>query len=211
MQIRATAEQIAALIAGQLASSSQEDGDRFSLKESNSIKALIAEAVLRAQCAEHQAGAAGRRQAQIGGQRARHGDLRRDCASKARRGRACRARTPPRRSAIRARSFCRRTRNGSLELFQRAYELAPDDPENLLALALVQFRLGDIPSVEALIEKARGVEGQAGREDIAALIDMFAGVLHLRGGRFAEATERFERRRPHLRRARQIPNRRSMR
>ena len=34
-------------------------------------------------------------------------------------------------------------------------------------------------------------EGQAGREDIAALIDMFAGVLHLRGGRFAEATERF--------------------
>jgi tetratricopeptide (TPR) repeat protein len=35
------------------------------------------------------------------------------------------------------------------------------------------------------------VEAQTGREDIAALIDMFAGVLHLRGGRFAEATERF--------------------
>ncbi len=42
---------------------------------------------------------------------------------------------------------------GSLELFQRADALAPDDPENLLALALVQFRLGDIPSVEALIER----------------------------------------------------------
>ena len=46
VQTRGTAEQIAALIAGQLASSSQEDGDRFSLKESNSIKSLIAEAVL---------------------------------------------------------------------------------------------------------------------------------------------------------------------
>ena len=52
MRVQATAERIAALIAGQLASSSQEDGDRFSLKESNSIKALIAEAVSLALNAE---------------------------------------------------------------------------------------------------------------------------------------------------------------
>src|SRR5262249_30820983 len=81
--------------------------------------------------------------------------------------------------------------HAALQLFQQAFDFDPDNPENLLALALVQFRLGDIPSVEALIERARAGDGGAGREDIAALIDMFAGVLHLRGGRFAEATERF--------------------
>ena len=43
---RLMAERIAVANAGKMASHSQEDGDRFSLKESNSIKSLIAEAVL---------------------------------------------------------------------------------------------------------------------------------------------------------------------
>ena len=51
------------------------------------------------------------------------------------------------------------------------------------------------------MEKARGGAGEGGREDIAAMIDMFAGVLHLRRGRLTEATEKFETRRPHLRSA----------
>ena len=191
MRVQATAERIAALIAGQLASSSQEDGDRFSLKESNSIKALIAEAI-RALNARNT------RPARRAVAKLKSGDsalaseiLAEVAASKACRGRACRARTPPPRSAIRARSFCPRICPGRLRCFNGPMRWRPSDPENLLALALVQFRLGDIPSVEALIEQARGVEAQTGREDIAALIDMFAGVLHLRGGRFAEATERF--------------------
>ena len=190
VQTRATAEQIAALIAGQLASSSQEDGDRFSLKESNSIKSLIAEAVLALN-------ARNTRPARRAIAKLKSGDstLATEILAEIAQAKRAEAERAARdaASALRHRGalILPTDTEGSLYLFQRAYELAPDDPENLLALALVQFRLGDIPSVEALIEKARGVEGQAGREDIAALIDMFAGVLHLRGGRFAEATERF--------------------
>ncbi len=190
VQTRATAEQIAALIAGQLASSSQEDGDRFSLKESNSIKSLIAEAVLALN-------ARNTRPARRAIAKLKSGDstLATEILAEIAQAKRAEAERAARdaASALRHRGalILPTDTEGSLHLFQRAYELAPDDPENLLALALVQFRLGDIPSVEALIEKARGGEGQAGREDIAALIDMFAGVLHLRGGRFAEATERF--------------------
>ena len=190
VQTRGTAEQIAALIAGQLASSSQEDGDRFSLKESNSIKSLITEAVLALN-------ARNTRPARRAIAKLKSGDstLATEILAEIAQAKRAEAERTARdaASALRHRGalILPTDTEGSLHLFQRAYELAPDDPENLLALALVQFRLGDIPSVEALIEKARGGEGQAGREDIAALIDMFAGVLHLRGGRFAEATERF--------------------
>ena len=43
---RAAAEQLAALTAGEMMARSQEDGDRFSLKEGNSIATLITDAVL---------------------------------------------------------------------------------------------------------------------------------------------------------------------
>ena len=43
---RAVADQLASLIAGEMMARSQQDGDRFSLKEGNSIATLIAEAVL---------------------------------------------------------------------------------------------------------------------------------------------------------------------
>jgi tetratricopeptide (TPR) repeat protein len=190
IRVQVTAERIAALMAGQLASSSQEDGDRFSLKESNSIKALIADAV-RALNARNT------RPARRAVAKLKSGDstLATEILSELARAKGAEAERSAREaaSALRHQGALILPANveGSLQLFQRAYELAPNDPENLLALALVQFRLGDIPSVEALIEKARGVEGQTGRDDIAALIDMFAGVLHLRRGRFAEATERF--------------------
>ena len=80
---------------------------------------------------------------------------------------------------------------GALALFQQAFELDPHDAENLLALAVVQFRLGDIPNVEALIAEARTV-AEGGREDIVGLIDMFAGVLNVRGGRLPAAIDKFE-------------------
>jgi tetratricopeptide (TPR) repeat protein len=190
MRVQVMAERIAALIAGQLASSSQEDGDRFSLKESNSIKALIAEAV-RALNSRNT------RPARRAIAKLKAGDSEVVTTMLAEIAQAKRAEAE--RAARDAATALRHQGalvlpvdvQESLRLFQQAYGLAPDDPENVLALALVQFRLGDIPSVEALIEKARGVEAQTGRDDIAALIDMFAGVLHLRGGRFAEATERF--------------------
>ena len=46
---RAAAEQLAALTAGEMMARSQEDGDRFSLKEGNSIATLITDAVLPGQ------------------------------------------------------------------------------------------------------------------------------------------------------------------
>ena len=187
---RLMAERIAVANAGKMASHSQEDGDRFSLKESNSIKSLIAEAVLALNAtntkparraiaklkAEDIAPAIGLFAEMAQTKRAEAARAAREAASALRHQGAL---------------ILPADAQGALLLFQQAFDLDPDNPENLLALALVQFRLGDIPSVEALIEKARGGEGQAGREDIAALIDMFAGVLHLRRGRFAEATERF--------------------
>ena len=55
-QSRMVAEQVAVLIAGQMMARSQQDGDRFSLKESNSIKTLIAEAVLALDAGDTRAG-----------------------------------------------------------------------------------------------------------------------------------------------------------
>src|SRR3989304_9514330 len=55
-QSRMVAEQVAVLIAGQMMARSQRDGDRFSLKESNSIKNLIAEALLALDAGDTRAG-----------------------------------------------------------------------------------------------------------------------------------------------------------
>jgi len=185
---RLAAERIAIASAGRMASS-QQDGDRFSLKESNSVKALIAEAVLALN-------AANTKPARRALAKLKTGTIAPAMAIFA--DTAVTKRAETRRTASEAAAALRHQgalvlpddAAAALQFFQQAFDLDPDNPENLLALALVQFRLGDIPSVEALIERARGADA-AGREDIAALIDMFAGVLHLRGGRFAEATERF--------------------
>ena len=187
---RLTADRIAIASAGKMASQSQEDGDRFSLKESNSIRSLIAEAVLALDARNTKPARRALAKLKSGDSAPANeifAEIGRDKRAEA--GRAMREAA----SALRHQGalILPTDADGSLHLFQQAFELDPDNPENLLALALVQFRLGDIPSVEALIERARGGEGQAGREDIAALIDMFAGVLHLRRGRFAEAKERF--------------------
>ncbi len=56
----------------------------------------------------------------------------------------------------------------ALGLFQDAFALNPNDAENLLALAVVQFRLGDIPKVEALIGQAQA-SAATGRKDIVGL------------------------------------------
>ena len=190
-QSRIAAEQVALLITGQMMARSQEAGDRFSLKESNSIKTLIADAVVAL-------GADGSRINRRAIGRLKQGD-----ASSANRifAEAARAKRGEAERAARGAAAALRHQGAltlptdpkeALDLFQRAYDLDPANPENLLALALVQFRLGDIPSVEALMERAREGAGQEGREDISGMIDMFAGVLHLRRGRHKEAIEKFE-------------------
>lgn len=190
-QTRIAAEQIGLLLTGQMLARSEQEGDRFSLKESNSIKSLIADAVLALD-------AEGTRAARQAVRRLKHSDAgpavavfaeiaraKQEAAAQAARQAA---------SALRHQGAIALPQDSEAahELFQRALDLDPDSPENLLALALVRFRLGDIPSVEALIEKAhQGVAG-LGREDIAGTIDMFAGVLQLRRGRFHEAIQKFQ-------------------
>jgi len=188
---RILADQIALFIAGKMAARSEETGDRFSLKESNSIKALIAEAVL----ALKEEGTRDARRA-IAQLKSSDSALATDIFAGIARKRRQEAQEVSRQAAAALRHqgalAMPNDSEAARNLFQQAVDLDPDDAENLLALALVQFRLGDIPSVEALIEKAHTGRTREGREDIAGMIDMFAGVLHLRRNRFKEASEKFE-------------------
>lgn len=190
-QSRMVAEQVAVLIAGQMMARSQQDGDRFSLKESNSIKTLIAEAVFALDAGDTRAGRRAIKQL-----KSENSALATEIFAEIARAKREEAERAARQAASAFRHQGALTlphdAQGALKVFQQAFALDPADVENLLALAVVQFRLGDIPSVEALIEKARGGAGQEGREDIAGLVDMFAGVLHLRRGRLPQAIEKFE-------------------
>ncbi len=153
-QSRIAAEQIAVLIAGEMMARSQEDGDRFSLKESNSIKALIAEAVLALNTQDTRT----RRRAVAQLKAANSARATEIFAGIARTKRAeAEGAARQAASALRHQGALTLPKDGqgALALFQQAFELDPANAENLLALALVQFRLGDIPSVEALIDKAR--------------------------------------------------------
>ncbi len=187
---RIDAEQIAVMIAGKMVARSPEDGDRLSLKERNSIKALIGEAVL---ALRERAGWTGRRAID----RLKAGDpalaieLFAELAEEKQRA----ADKAAREAAAALRHQAALTLPGdaraALALFQQAFALDPHDAENLLGLAVVQFRLGDIPSVEALIAEAANL-AQGGREDTIGLIDMFAGVLNVRNGQIEAAIEKFE-------------------
>jgi tetratricopeptide (TPR) repeat protein len=190
-QGRIAAEQIAIAMTGEMMARSQEEGDRFSLKESNSVKSLIAEAVLALS-------AEGTRDTRRALRRLKSFDsaAATEIFAELAGAKCDDAARATRQAAAAFRHQGALTLPGdahaALALFQQAYQLDAADPENLLALALVQFRLGDIPSVEALLEKAESSEGHQGREDIGGMIDMFAGVLHLRRGRLPEAIAKFE-------------------
>jgi tetratricopeptide (TPR) repeat protein len=189
-QSRILANQIALFIVGKMAARSEEEGDRFS-KESNSIKSLIADAVLALRSDRNRAARRAVRRLKSSDS----GPAMEIFAGVAREKRE-EADRASRKAAMALRHqgalILPNDSEAARDLFQQAVDLDPEDAENLLALALVQFRLGDIPSVEALIEKAHAGRAREGREDIAGMIDMFAGVLQLRRGRFREATEKFE-------------------
>jgi tetratricopeptide (TPR) repeat protein len=189
-QNRIDAEQIAIMVAGKMVARSPEHGDRLSLKERNSIKALITDAVVGLR---EETGWTGRRA--IEELKAADPSLAIElfaeiaAAKRAEADKAARAAS----AALRHQGALTLPSDtkGALALFQEAFALDPHNAANLLALAVVQFRLGDVPNVEALIEQARGVAAGS-REDIVGLIDMFAGVLNLRGGRLHAAVEKFE-------------------
>lgn len=188
-QSRIAAEQIAVMVAGKMVARPPEDGDRLSLKERNSIKALIGEAV---QSLRDQNTWSGRRAIEklkaadssvAIGIFAAIVDAKLTEAAHA---------TQDAAAALRHQGALTLPvdTQGALGLFQDAFALNPNDAENLLALAVVQFRLGDIPKVEALIGQAQAGAAN-GRKDIVGLVDMFAGVLNLRGGRVEEAIDKF--------------------
>ena len=188
-QGRIAAEQIAVMVAGKMVGCSPEDGDRLSLNERNSIKALIGEAVLSLR---EQNSWADRRAIE---------KLRAADASAAIKIFAAIVDAKLTEAAYATRDAATALRHqgaltlpadtqAALGLFQDAFALDPNDAENLLALAVVQFRLGDIPKVEALIGQAQAGAAD-GRKDIVGLVDMFAGVLNMRGGRLQEAIGKF--------------------
>jgi len=188
---RTVAEQLAILIAGEMMARSQHEGDRFSLKEGNSIATLMADAVLALNAEDSPAARRAVRQLT-----STDSDLAAELFAELARSKLAEAERASRQAATALRHQGALTlphsTQAALSLFQQAMELDPGDAENLLALALVQFRQGDISSVEALIEQARQGSGRRGRADLAGLIDMFAGVLHLRRGGLKEAIEKLE-------------------
>ncbi len=188
---RAVADQLASLVAGEMMARSQQNGDRFSLKEGNSIATLVAEAVLALDSEDTRPSRRAIRQLKA----ANSGPATAMFADMARR-KLEEAEHASRQAATLLRHQGTLTlphdTEQALGLFQQALELDPANAENLLAVALVQFRLGDIASVEALIEQARGGAGENGREIVAGRLDMFAGVLHLRRGRLKDAIAKFD-------------------
>ena len=140
---RAVADQLASSIAGEMMARSQQNGDRFSLKEGSSIATLVAEAVLALDSEDTRPSRRAVRQlkaANSGPATAMFADMARrklDEAEHASRQAA---------TALRHQGALTLPHDTgqALGLFQQALELDPANAENLLAVALVQFRLGDI-------------------------------------------------------------------
>ncbi len=188
-QSRIAAEQIAVMVAGKMVVRSPEDGDRLSLKERNSIKELIGEAVQSLRDQNTWSGRRAIEKLKAADSSAAIGIF--AAIVDAKLTEAAHA-TQHAAAALRHQGALTLPADtqGALGLFEDAFALNPNDAENLLALAVVQFRLGDIPKVEALIGQAQAGAAN-GRKDIVGLVDMFAGVLNLRGGRIEEAIDKF--------------------
>ena len=178
---RAMAEKIAVRLAGEMMTSGRRDGDRFALKESNSIKRLVTEAVLALSAEDPRI--AGRAIARLGAAKAAPAaEVLADIA----RARRAEAELASRQAAAALRHQGVLTFAGNsgeaLDRFREAVALDPASADNLLALALAHFRAGDLESIESL---------RAAAADGAGALDMFAGILHFRRGNLAEAIEKF--------------------
>jgi tetratricopeptide (TPR) repeat protein len=188
-QARMMAERIAVQLAGDMMTRARGDGDRFALKESSGIKALVSEAVLALSAEDPLV--AGRAIARLSATkpapaaeifarlaRAKHAELeqasREAAAALRHQGVLILAADP----------------GEALGLFRQAVALDPASADNLLALALAHLRSDDLESVESL--SAAVAEGRTGaRPDGAGALDMFAGILHFRRGNVSEAIEKF--------------------
>jgi tetratricopeptide (TPR) repeat protein len=180
------AEKIAVQIAGEMMTSGRREGDRFALKESGSIKRLVTEAVLALSAEDPRI--AGRAMARLGA--AKPEPAAEVLAAIARTKRA-EAEQASREAAALLRHQGALVLAGdpgeALDLFREAVALSPASTDNLLALGLAYFRVGDLESLEGL--SAAAVAGEP--LDGVGALNLFAAILHFRRGNLAEAIKKF--------------------
>ncbi|HKB00289.1 MAG TPA: tetratricopeptide repeat protein [Methyloceanibacter sp.] len=183
---RAVAEKIAVQIAGEMMTSGRRHGDRFALKESNSIKRLVMEAVLA--LAAEDPHIAGHAMARLGAAKPEPAAEVLAAVARAKRAEAEQA---SRETAAALRHQGALTLAGdpveALDLFREAAAHDPASTENLLALALAYFRADDLESLESLAAAAEAGEPLNG----VGALNLFAAILHFRRGNLAEAIEKF--------------------
>ncbi len=188
-QARAVADRIAVRLAGKMMTHPHYDGDQFLLKESNSIKALVTETVLALSTQDPRIA----RRALDAIEAAANAPAAAILAdvARARRAEAEEALTLAA-SALRHQGalVLSEDAEAALDLFDQALALDPANTENVLAVALAHFRLGDLQSLEGLLA-AEGVQSERNADELAGPIDMFAGILHFRQGQLSEAVAKF--------------------
>lgn len=184
---KALAETIAVQLAGEMMTSGRRDGDRFALKESNTIKRLVREAVLALSAEDPRI--AGRALARLGAAgpapaAAIFADI-----ARAKRAEAELA-SHQAAAALRHQGALALAGNSgeALDRFREAVALDPVSADNLLALALGYFRADDLEAVERLRPEA---EGEGRDLSGAGTVDMFAGILRSRRGDLAGAIGKF--------------------
>jgi tetratricopeptide (TPR) repeat protein len=177
---------IAVQIAGEMMASGRRDGDRFALKESNSIKRLVREAVLALSAEDPRV--AGRAMARLG---ANTPEPAAEVFAAVARAKRAEAEWASREAAAALRYQGALTLAGdegaALDLFREAATRDPASTDNLLALALAYFRADDLESLESL-----GAAAEAGEplNGVGAL-DMLAAILHFRRGNLTGAIQKF--------------------
>ncbi|MET0869808.1 MAG: tetratricopeptide repeat protein [Methyloceanibacter sp.] len=183
---RVLAEQIAVQIAGKMMTSASRDGDRFALKESNSVKRLVREAVLALSAEDPRI--AGRAIARLGVAKPEPAAEILAAVARAKRTEVEQA---SRQAAAALRHQGALTLAGdpgeALDLFREAAAHDSASTDNLLALALAYFLANDLESIESLGAAAEAGEPLNG----VGAIDMFAAILHFRRGNLAGAIEKF--------------------
>src|SRR5262245_45569317 len=144
---KALAEQIAVQIAGEMMTSGRRDGDRFALKESNSVKRLVREAVLAISVEDPRI--AGRAIAWLGVAKAEPAA---EILAAVARTKRAEAEQASREAAAALRHQGALTLAGdegaALDLFREAAAHDPASTDNLLALALAYFRADNLDSLE---------------------------------------------------------------
>lgn len=187
---RMLAETIAVQLAGDMMTRASGDGDRFALKESNSIKTLVTEAVLALSAEDPRI--AGRAIARLGAANVAPAAEIFARLARAKRAEVAQA-SREAAAALRHQGVLTLAADPeeALGLFREAVALDPASADNLLALALAHFRSDDLESLESLSAAVEAEREEGARPDGAGALDLFAGILQFRRGDLPKAIEKF--------------------